>query len=124
MINSIGLARLNNSDLLNFFKELDQICQVFNPQLLGFGSKLDVLKTKWTELSGIFLQETASPLSPLLEKLDQRRDRAISGIKMYVESLALHYNEKVVEASKIVLEAILKYGENIANQNFIVETNT
>jgi hypothetical protein len=43
---------------------------------------------------------------------------------MYVESLALHYREDVVAASHIVLDAITKYGENIAAQNFIMETYT
>ncbi len=83
--------------------------------------KLNVIQSG---LSEIYQQETGSPLSPKLEKLDQRRDKAISGIKMYVESLAIHYREDVVAASHIVLDAITKFGENIAAQNFITETYT
>jgi hypothetical protein len=124
MINSISLTRLSNSELLGFFQDLNETCIPFNPQKLGFDSKLKELNAFLVELSEIYQQETGSPLSPNLEKLDQRRDKAISGIKMYVESLALHYREDVVAASYVVLEAITKYGENIAAQNFITETNT
>jgi len=124
MINSIDLAKLRNSEFLqfgtvfsNFVASNDPVALNIEPQHLAFKLKLD-------ETTGLFKLERSSPLTEELVLSDERRDKAINGITGVIESYCNHFVPATAQDAKLLLTNLNLYGIGIARLNTQAESKT
>lgn len=122
MIESIELDRLRNAEFIQFAKDCSSIVQLNDPVALDVVVKYDAFNIKRGELEVLFKKSTANPITAEIEALDARRDRAVSGIIMNINSFAFHF-DVALSAPALVLQNDLKiYTTNIARENYNAET--
>ena len=91
----------------------------------GLATKLNNLKSAIIPLTDAFSNEKSSQLSKTIALADQRRDKAINGIKAIATSYFVnHFNEAAKSQADLLLRAIAKYGDNIADLNYQLESET
>jgi hypothetical protein len=66
--------------------------------------------------------ERGNLLTEDIGNLDKERDKALAGIRKYVDSLTLYFDEKVVNAAVLLLRSIDKHGSNLTKLSYLKET--
>jgi len=124
MINAIDLAKLRNSEFLqfgtvfsNFVVANDPVALNIEPQHLAFKLKLD-------EATGLFKLERSSPITEELGLSDERRDKAINGITGVIEGYCNHFVPATSQAARLLLTNLNLYGTGIARLNTQAESTT
>ena len=92
MLNTIFYRKLRIGEFIQFMKQLLAFCKESNPKLLGVSKQINELERRWKELEQLFKKVTGSDLTTVLEAQDERRDKAISGLRLFFESLAYHFD--------------------------------
>jgi hypothetical protein len=93
-----------------------------DPLALGIQDQYLALEQRWNELQQLFKKVLGSELTEVLEKQDERRDRAISGLRMYFDSFTYHMDKAKSEAARKLFEVIDRYGKGIARKNYQEES--
>ncbi|WP_310558263.1 DUF6261 family protein [Flavobacterium sp.] len=123
MIDSIDLQLLRNDEHLQLNKDVATLTLQNDPQALKIKPQYDALVLKNNELDGLYKKQAASELTQELIALDDRRDRAISGLVVIADGYQYHFEPAMSQAG-IRLSANFKlYGAAIARQNLQSETN-
>ena len=122
MLNTIFYRKLRIGEFIQFMKQLLAFCKESNPKLLGVSKQVYELERNWKELEQLFKKEVGSDLTTLLEAQDERRDKAISGLRLFFESLTYHFNASKRDAGQKLLNVIDKYGKGIARKNYQEES--
>lgn len=85
-------------------------------------SRVEALTAEVLKLKVVYNKDQGSDVTDLLDAVDDRRDKAINGIKLSCEGLS-NSNEKTrATAAKLVFECIEKHRPGIARLNNIAET--
>jgi hypothetical protein len=121
---SIDLAKLRNAEYLQFSKDVLQIVLLNNPAGLSVQAQYNAFQGITAQIESLFASEQANELTELIAALDKRRDDAITGISIYVESLAYHFNQAKSQAAMRLGNNLKLYGSGIARQNYMAETAT
>ena len=126
MITGIDLTKLRNAEYLQLMVDVLQLVTQNNPNLLKVVDDFNGLQAATTAIEGLFKTEQSSPLTPIIEALDVRRDSALMGIFKIIEASTYHFIPSVKEAAGNLLKYINIYGvaSTVAGLNLQAETAT
>ena len=75
-------------------------------------------------MNGVFVLQQKSLNTEEMILADDRRDKATSGISVFLESMLNHFSVEKVNAARLLKNDLDKYGGNIARQSFRAQTAT
>ncbi len=124
-IQAINLAKLRNAEFFQFGSNVVTLITdgdaalkaEINKPFLPFKAAVD-------EIELLFKSQRGSTHTETLIALDARRDKAINGLVLHLESYTYHFNEAKVQAATLLLNHVKGYGTGIARQNYPTETAT
>lgn len=122
MFTSIHFKGLRNSEFLEFFKAIIARCKRFDVVALMIASRVAALTAEVVKLQAVYNKDQGSDVTDLLEALDDRRDKAINGIKLSSEGLRNSNEKTKAAAAQLVFESIEKHSSGIARLNKMAET--
>lgn len=122
MISAIKLFILRNAEYIQFIKSFLAIVLDNNPTALNVQLQYNSLQAMLKELENIFITEQGSAITGDVTAIDARRDRALTGIIQLVGGYTYHYNPETAKHAETINRQIIKYGQNIARQNYQAET--
>jgi Family of unknown function (DUF6261) len=114
--------RLRNSEFIRFAKDVATVCNLNNPPALKIEGQLNSFTATFDELNRLFKIAQGNKLTAELQALDDRRDQALIGIRLYAESFLYRRNADLVKAGEWVLGAYDKYGKRLHRLNYYAET--
>ena len=91
MLNTIFYRKLRIGEFIQFIKQLLAFYKESNPKLLGVSKQVSELERNWKELEQLFKKVAGSDLTTLLEAQDERRDKAISGLRFSLRALPITF---------------------------------
>jgi Family of unknown function (DUF6261) len=126
MITAIDLTKLRNAEYLQLMIDVLKLVFQNNPTALKVLDEYDGLQASTTAIESIFKTEQSSPLTPIIEGLDIRRDDAIMGIFTSIVANTYHFDPAVRNAANVLAEYIGIYGSanDVAKLNLQAETAT
>ncbi|NMN39407.1 DUF6261 family protein [Pedobacter sp. SG918] len=122
MINNIALQPLRNSEYIQFLTDTLNIVSKNNPQALNVSAQYDALRTATDNVEKLFKISQASLVTAEIEALDKRRDDAINGISLQVQSLAYSADPVINQHGKTLNAHLALFGTSIARENYQSET--
>jgi hypothetical protein len=122
MLKTIFYRKLRIGEFIQFMKQLLEFCKESNPELLGVSEQVNKLELQWMELKELFKKALGSDLTTVLEEQDERRDIAITGLRLFFVSLTYHFNTSKIDAAQKLQNVIDKYGRSIARKNYQEES--
>ena len=122
MIQSIVLQPLRNGEFIQFLFDFLNIVQKNDPDALKVRAQFEALKTSADETEKLFKISQASLITAEIEAMDNRRDRAITGISM-VATAYTYSPDPVLEKHAKTLEAHFSlFGTGITRDNYMSQT--
>jgi hypothetical protein len=122
MINFIRLLSMRNNELLQFLKDVITRCERFDLTDLLLIELVTDFKNEVSSIENVYKKMTGSKLTDLIVAIDDKRDDAISGIKITCVGLQRHFAEDFVNAASLIIESYEPYNEPIAKLNYNAET--
>ncbi|MDZ7776531.1 MAG: DUF6261 family protein [Bacteroidales bacterium] len=89
---------------------------------LQLDAPLTALGERLNNLNAIFKRERGSDLTPELAGQDDRRDRALAGISLFLKAYTNHYDEALQEAASRLIDHFGSYGSVIYKMSYQEET--
>jgi len=117
-----NLGHYRNGEFLQFMKNVIAIYGKYDTTALLLQDRLELLTTTTAALDDVFMSTTAHELTPELQLLDQRRDRALMGIKLLLESLTYKEDENIVKSAQLLTANYLSHGDRIDKLSYQQET--
>lgn len=121
-IEGVDLYKLLNGEFVQLGDQVVDLVKKYDPNVLKVLPLFTTFSAKMAEIAAVYKVLEGSPLTILIDKADNRRDRAISGISLSVEAKQFSYIPAEVEAAQLFRRHIDKYGTGIARQNLLLET--
>jgi len=117
-----NLGHYRNGEFLQFMKNVIAIYGKYDTTTLLLQDRLDLLTTTTAALDEVFMSSAAHELTPELQLLDQRRDKALMGIKLHLESLTYREEESIVKGAQLLTANYLSHGDRIDKLSYQQET--
>ncbi|CAH0229325.1 hypothetical protein SRABI27_02433 [Pedobacter sp. Bi27] len=124
MINSIILQPLRNGEYIQFLTDTLNIVSKNNPEALKVSAQYDALRTATADIEKLFKISQGSLVTQELEVLDKRRDDAINGITLQVQSLSYSADAVLNKHGKTLSAHLALFGTGIAKDNYQSETTS
>ena len=124
MLNAIDLRTLRNGEFVQFGADFYGLINANNPVALIIEPQLLTFKASLDEVTRLFKLERTSPVTQELILLDERRDRAITGISGVIYSYCYHFDAATADAANALATNLKLYGAGIARLNFPTESAT
>ncbi|MCX6236638.1 MAG: DUF6261 family protein [Bacteroidia bacterium] len=124
MINGIDLRTLRNSEFLQFITDFSAFIEANDPVALDVLDQHSVLKAKIAETQPLFNQQQASKLTPQLQLINKRRDKAITGIRYAIKSYCHHFDDQTMKSANLLATHLRQFGNYITRQNCPTKTTT
>ena len=118
------IHKFRNSEFVQFIKNILSIVSSHDPEVLNVKNVYDELSALGTQISELYRPETGSDITQEIQELDERRDRAFTGIYRFVDAFSYHYDPDKKAAAQRLYDAILLFGGGIARLNYQAETST
>ena len=115
-MNSISTAvfgNYRNGEYLQFMKNVVAIYGNYDTNALLLQARLQTLADATTALDEVFMASTAHELTPELQTLDIRRDKALMGIKIHLNSYSYSEEIDLVKAANNLMTNYLSHGDRI-----------
>jgi hypothetical protein len=122
MINSLILQTLRNAEYIQFITDTLNIVLKNNPVALNVSAQYDALLAAKDNVEKLFKISQASLVTEELEALDKRRDDAINGISLQVQSLSYSADAVLNKHGKTLSAHLALFGTSIARENYQSET--
>lgn len=122
MIAAIDLNNLRNGEYITFYNNFIQIIDLNNAGFLLVKDEKNALEAEITKIEALYSLSQKSELTPEIEALDARRDKAINGIVITINGLSYHFDAAKSNAANLLAQALKPYGSGIANLNYVLET--
>lgn len=122
MITSIHLVNLRNSEFLQFSEDFLALVLLNDPRALKVQPQYDKLRAATDTINALFKTDRGSLMTEELVALDERRDTAITGITLYVQSLTYHFNPAIRTQADTLVANLSNYDTGVAKQNYQAET--
>ncbi len=122
VINGLDMKSLRNDEYIQFDTQILQVTNSYDPAGLKVKPQYDALNLKLVEIDGVYALIQKSMQTEPLEKADERRDKAIAGISMNVDSMLNHFKPELVAAAKLLRADLDKYDGNISRKTYNAET--
>ncbi|CAL2085299.1 DUF6261 family protein [Tenacibaculum sp. 190524A02b] len=110
---------------LEIIQYLDQVIAIVNKEdvsTLLLTDSLTALNVKLSALQAVYKQTRGSVITKEIEAIDDRRDKAIRGLKTVVTGYTHYFTEAESLAANKLLTVIDKHGPNIARREYNEET--
>ena len=124
-MNSVTTAlfgNYRNGEYLQFMKNVLTIYQKFDLDALHLTSRVQVLTDSTASMNEVFMSITAHELTPELQLLDQRRDKALIGIRLYLDCMTYKEQDTVVKAAQLLQANYFSHGDRIEKLSYQQET--
>ncbi len=102
-----------NGEYLQFMKNVVAIYGNYDTNALLLKARLQTLTDATTALDEVFMATTAHELTPELQALDMRRDKALMGIKIHLNSYSYSEDVDAAKAAQILMTNYLSHGDRI-----------
>lgn len=115
-MNSISTATFGNyrnGEYLQFMKNVIAIYGNYDTNALLLQARLQKLNDATQALDDVFMASMAHELTPELQALDMRRDKALMGIKINLNSHSYSEETALVKASQMLMTNYLSHGDRI-----------
>ncbi|MEM6299680.1 MAG: DUF6261 family protein [Bacteroidota bacterium] len=113
-------TRYSNSESINF---ADNALSILNgTPFAAIEPQVRALQTAFDEINASFKKEVGNAKTQDLKTLDERRDKAVRGIKGIAENYLLHFDEAKVKAADAILRSMNKYAKNIHRLGYSAQT--
>ena len=122
MITKIALTRLHNPEVMGYGTDFIAIVKKSGLAQPALTAATALFEASINALKNVYAKEKGSPLSIQVEQQDERRDKAITGIKLTCEAQLRHFTAANVAAADVVLRCMAKYSPNIAKESYLKET--
>ena len=122
MITAIDLSKLRNGEYISFLKNFSEIIDLNDTNALLVKDEKDLLDAENKKIEDLFLILKGSQLTPEIEALDARRDKAINGITITINGYTYYFEADKAEAADVLTNALKPYGSGIALLNYPLET--
>ncbi len=116
------LKRYRNAEYLQYMTDFSDLLKKQDLDALQLTAKKAVLDPVINEIEAIFKQSQGSELTKEIIALDERRDRAIVGLRGVTDSYKYHYNGTVAQAATALNDNILTHGDTIQRLSYQEET--
>ena len=125
-IKAIELPLLRNSEYIQFSRNYLGIILPFGKTTLKVGTEYDAYDVITAVIEGIFKTNQGSSLTPIIEAIDARRDRAIWGIWGNINSKTFYFDPAVEAAANTLQDYLKTYGtaKDVATSSLPSETAT
>ncbi len=121
-MNTPYFARYRHSEFLQYLVDVLTIADKEDLNALQLQSQRDQLQTLVDQIDDLFNRSQASSITQQLIAIDDRRDRAIVGIRAYIESHQYHFDTTLVNASTALRNDLNRHGNNIPRLSYQEET--
>ncbi|MGQ1888869.1 DUF6261 family protein [Thermophagus sp. OGC60D27] len=118
------IHNFRNSEFVQFIKNILNIVGSHDPELLNVKNVYDDLSALSSQISELYKPETGSDITQEIQELDERRDRAFTGIYRFIDAFSYHFDAEKREAATRLYDAILLFGGGVARLNYQAETST
>ncbi len=115
-MNTISTAlfgNYRNGEYLQFMKNVVAIYGNYDTNAMLLKARLQTLTDATKALDDVFMATTAHELTPELQALDMRRDKALMGIKLHLNSYSYSEETEIVKAANMLLTNYLSHGDRI-----------
>ena len=121
-MNSPYLNRYRNAEYIQYMTDVLAFLEPHDLVALQLADPQTALVAVVEELNIAFKQPPGSELTPEIVALDDRRDRAISGLKRITESYTYHFMPQTAEAGSLLYLNISKHGDNLPRLGYQEQT--
>ncbi|QNN41120.1 DUF6261 family protein [Pedobacter roseus] len=122
MINTLLLQPLRNAEYIQYLTDTLNIVSKNNPTALNVSAQYDALLAAKDDIEKLFKISQASLVTAEIEALDKRRDDAINGISLQVQSLAYSADVAINQHGQTLSAHLALFGTGIAKENYQSET--
>ncbi len=115
-MNSISTAvfgNYRNGEYLQFMKNVVAIYGNYDTNALLLNARVQKLADATQALDDVFMASMAHELTPELQALDSRRDKALMGIKVILNGHSYSEDAELVKASQMLMINYLSHGDRI-----------
>ncbi|MBC8754841.1 hypothetical protein H2O64_09180 [Kordia sp. YSTF-M3] len=123
-MNKPRLGNYRNSEFLQYLKDVLELVNQYDVQLLGVTEQRNALATSTAALDAVFQHDQSNKVTQVLLDLDTKRGSMYSGIKSILEGNTHHFDLVKQEAAKRLLFNFTSYGKNVTRMNYQAETAT
>ncbi len=120
-IKGIKLYNLRNGLYLALMREIIHHVND-SPVVQNVQQELDALEAGVAVLSPLYKMQRGSNFTKAIEQADFRRDAAVKGINMQINSYLHHYNADKQLAAKALTRVMKHWGKNVAEKNYVEES--
>ncbi len=121
-MNTPYFTRYRHGEFLQYLVDVLTIVDKEDLNALLLQPQRDQLQTLTDQIDDLFNRSQASAITQQLIALDDRRDRAIVGIRAYIESYQYHFDPALVTASTALRNDLNRHGNNIPRLSYQEET--
>lgn len=114
--------RFRNGIFIGLLNDGVTIAEKYNLVTLKLNDGVSKIKSNILKLNELYALARKNGNTEVLEELDERRDKAIIGIKNLTEAYLNHFDNLKVNAAKNILIAYEKYGKRIDKLSYLAET--
>jgi hypothetical protein len=111
-----------NGEYLQFMKNVIAIYGNYDTNALLLEARIRTLIDATKALDEVFMAATAHELTPELQLLDARRDKALMGIKINLESHTYSEDAETVKSAQMLMANYLTHGDRIDKLSYQQET--
>ena len=124
MINAIDIAKLRNSELLQFYTDFLNIVHLNDERALQVEAEYNNLLSSREAIEDLYKISQGNPITEELQALDARRDAAISGLLSVINGYGYHFDAAISSHAHKLSSNLAVYGAGIARENYQSETAT
>ncbi|WP_378186836.1 DUF6261 family protein [Aquimarina sp. W85] len=121
-MNTPYFSRYRHAEFLQYLFDVTNLLNKQDLAALKLEEPKTALETAIQKIDKAFKQAQGSKITQDIIEMDERRDRAITGLRTLLEGYKYHYDEQLSNAAKALLDTIAIYGSNIQRLSYQEET--
>jgi hypothetical protein len=121
-ITTANFGSYRNGEYLQFMKNVTDIYKKYDTDALSLTARVQTLDESTHNMNEVFMSATAHELTPELQLLDQRRDQALIGIRLYLECMTYKEQDDIIKAAKLLQANYFSHGNRIEKLSYQQET--
>ncbi len=118
------LEKYRNGDFLQYLHNVLEMLTEARAEKLELVPSRAELQKRTNDFATHFQPAQGSELTAEIAALDDRRDRAFTGIKLQLKALQYHYKPSTVQHAERLLDKLNDYGDRIPLMRYQLETAT
>ncbi len=121
-MNTPYLNRYRNGEYLQYMTDITELLSKQDLETLQLTAQKVTLDSIVHKIDAAFKQSQGSELTQEVVALDERRDRAIVGLRGVIDSYRYHFDSTITDAASILNNIIAAHGDNIQRLSYQEET--